>query len=88
MNDPLLIAFLIACFCSIWATELTKLDGGLLWFVPKIYPHSGTFIGKALRCSICLSGWCCLATCLILGHFFWAIPAMFVSMSIAKIISK
>jgi hypothetical protein len=85
--DLFLIAFLSACFGTVWANELCSVTG-LLWFIPKYYPYEEKFLGKLLRCGVCLSGWSCLITCLIFGYWLLAIPFMFVAMATAKFISK
>jgi hypothetical protein len=81
-------------FAVIWVKDLTDLNG-LLWFVPKIYPYEETVAGKALRCSLCLSGWLCFVLCLIYSSFngrLWAfaliIPAMILSMTLSKIFQR
>jgi hypothetical protein len=85
------VAFLIACFAAIWVEELTSIDG-LLWFIPKIYPYPETFMGKVLRCSVCFSGWICLAVLPIFayigGGWIYILPATFFSMASARVISK
>jgi hypothetical protein len=92
MIEVLIVAILVGCFAAIWVTELTKLDGGLLWFIPKVYPYPERFMGKVLRCSICLAGWLALFILPVVAYFYdgyiICFPAVFLSMSTAKIISK
>jgi hypothetical protein len=85
--EPFLIALFCACFAHIWTKELTDING-LFWFVPKIYPYPEKFLGKLLRCSICLSGWVSLAVSLCLGLFLFAIPTMFLTMTVTKCLEK
>ena len=90
--EHIIIAVFIACFASIWVSELTKLDGGLLWWLPKYYPYPEKFAGKIIRCSICFSGWLFLIAAIpvavLYGGWLWITPCLFLSMSISKIITK
>lgn len=57
MLQLLIFCATIAVACNIYVRDLVNINGGLLWFIEKVYPYPDTFFGKLLRCDMCLSGW-------------------------------
>lgn len=88
MIISLYLAAFCAAFCNIWVNNLVRIDGGLLWWVERFYPYPEKFLGKLLRCDVCLSGWSALFASLFCAQWLFVIPTMFLSMSICKIIGK